>query len=89
MLPIGTYSDVSAREFSCVNLRPDSDLHTRYHGRYPWTIEAVFKQYGDVVRIAPNELAFFTVEAQSGSLSSIDSQPIAQKAKCISIDHII
>lgn len=73
----------------CVNLRPDSDLHTRYHGRYPWMIEAVFKQYGDVVRIAPNELAFFTVEAQSGSFSSTDSQPMGQKVKCVSVNHIL
>lgn len=78
-----------AREFSYVNLRPDSDLHTRYHGRYPWAIEAVFKRYGDVVRIAPNELAFFTVEAQSGSSSSIHSQPMVQKVKYVSVNRIL
>lgn len=89
MRSIGTYDEVLASKFSCVDLRPDSDLHTRYHGRYPWAIEAVFKQYGDVVRIAPNELAFFTVEAQSGSLSSIYSQTIAQKVKCVIVNRIL
>ncbi|KAI1274257.1 cytochrome P450 [Xylaria sp. FL0933] len=37
-----------------------------YHwltGRYPWTIENVLKKYGDVVRIAPNEVVFFTAQA--------------------------
>ncbi|KUI57993.1 hypothetical protein VP1G_05332 [Cytospora mali] len=32
-------------------------------GRYPWIIENVLKQYGDVVRIAPNELVFLTPQA--------------------------
>ncbi|KAJ3580102.1 hypothetical protein NPX13_g467 [Xylaria arbuscula] len=32
-------------------------------GRYPWATEKVLKRYGDVVRIAPNELLFFTLEA--------------------------
>ncbi|KAJ2985343.1 hypothetical protein NUW58_g5586 [Xylaria curta] len=32
-------------------------------GRYPWETEKVLKTYGDVVRIAPNELLFFTPEA--------------------------
>ncbi|KAI0115673.1 cytochrome P450 [Nemania sp. FL0031] len=37
-----------------------------YHwlmGRWPWAIESVLHQYGDVVRIAPNELVFFTPQA--------------------------
>ncbi|KAI1176374.1 cytochrome P450 [Nemania sp. FL0916] len=48
-----------------------SELWYAYHwfsGRYPWAIEAAFKKYGDVVRIAPNELAFFRVEAQTDIL---------------------
>ncbi|KAF7537746.1 hypothetical protein G7054_g3474 [Neopestalotiopsis clavispora] len=48
-----------------------SNLWYAYHwfgGRYPWVIESTFKKYGDVVRIAPNELAFFRVEAQSDIL---------------------
>ncbi|KAF2874416.1 cytochrome P450 [Massariosphaeria phaeospora] len=43
-----------------------SNLWYAYHwfsGRYPWTIEKVVHQYGPVVRIAPNELAFFTPQA--------------------------
>ncbi|KAG8169791.1 hypothetical protein KVR01_000536 [Diaporthe batatas] len=32
-------------------------------GKYPWIIEKVIKQYGDVVRIAPNELVFLKPEA--------------------------
>ncbi|RYP08470.1 hypothetical protein DL764_001896 [Monosporascus ibericus] len=32
-------------------------------GRYPWAIETALREYGRVVRIAPNELAFFTPEA--------------------------
>lgn len=32
-------------------------------GKYPWIIEDVLKQYGDVVRIAPNELVFLTPQA--------------------------
>ncbi|KAH9908663.1 cytochrome P450 [Xylariomycetidae sp. FL2044] len=37
-----------------------------YHwrsGRYPWAIERALSQYGGVVRIAPNELVFFTPQA--------------------------
>ncbi|ROW04726.1 hypothetical protein VMCG_04770 [Cytospora schulzeri] len=32
-------------------------------GRYPWAIEDALRKYGDVVRIAPNELVFFTPQA--------------------------
>ncbi|ROW15259.1 hypothetical protein VPNG_03106 [Cytospora leucostoma] len=32
-------------------------------GRWPWKIEEVLRNYGDVVRIAPNELVFLTPEA--------------------------
>ncbi|KAL2291494.1 hypothetical protein FJTKL_12884 [Diaporthe vaccinii] len=32
-------------------------------GRYPWAIEKALKQYGDAVRIAPNELVFFSQQA--------------------------
>ncbi|KAI1422851.1 cytochrome P450 [Xylaria sp. FL1777] len=32
-------------------------------GRYPWVIEETLRQYGDVVRIAPNELVFLTPQA--------------------------
>ncbi|KAI0194231.1 cytochrome P450 [Astrocystis sublimbata] len=48
-----------------------SELWYAYHwftGRYPWAVEAAFKKYGDIVRVAPNELAFFRVEAQTDIL---------------------
>ncbi|KAI0378985.1 isotrichodermin C-15 hydroxylase [Hypomontagnella monticulosa] len=32
-------------------------------GRYPWTIEQLAKEYGDVVRVAPNEIVFSAPEA--------------------------
>jgi hypothetical protein len=38
-------------------------LAPRLSGRYPWAIEDVLGKYGDVVRIAPNELVFFTPQA--------------------------
>ena len=35
-------------------------------GRYPWAIEDALRTYGDVLRIAPNELVFFTPQAFLG-----------------------
>ncbi|KAH7406367.1 isotrichodermin C-15 hydroxylase [Phaeosphaeria sp. MPI-PUGE-AT-0046c] len=32
-------------------------------GRYPWKIEAALQRYGDIVRVAPNELVFITPQA--------------------------
>lgn len=43
-----------------------SNVWYAYHwfsGRYPWAIENALRKYGDVVRIAPNELVFFTPQA--------------------------
>ncbi|KAI0397649.1 cytochrome P450 [Xylariaceae sp. FL0594] len=43
-----------------------SNLWYAYHwlsGRYPWAIEDALRTYGPVVRIAPNELVFFTPAA--------------------------
>ncbi|KAK8043801.1 hypothetical protein PG994_012639 [Apiospora phragmitis] len=43
-----------------------SNLWYAYHwlsGRWPWTVEKALYRYGPVVRIAPNELAFFTPQA--------------------------
>ncbi|KAI1317132.1 cytochrome P450 [Xylariaceae sp. FL0255] len=31
--------------------------------RWPWAVEAALKQYGDIVRVAPNELAFANPQA--------------------------
>lgn len=43
-----------------------SDAHSRFSGRYPWAIEDALRKYGDVVRIAPNDLVFFTPQAFLG-----------------------
>ncbi|KAI1506764.1 cytochrome P450 [Biscogniauxia marginata] len=43
-----------------------SNVWYGYHwlsGRYPWAIEDALRKYGPVVRIAPNELAFYTPQA--------------------------
>lgn len=43
-----------------------SNVWYAYHwlsGRWPWAVEQVLHRYGSVVRIAPNELAFFTPQA--------------------------
>ncbi|KAF7865957.1 hypothetical protein EAF04_006121 [Stromatinia cepivora] len=43
-----------------------SNIWYAYHwlsGRYPWAIEDVLLKYGDVVRIAPNDLVFLTPQA--------------------------
>ncbi|KAI0379537.1 cytochrome P450 [Hypomontagnella monticulosa] len=34
-------------------------------GRYPWAVEEALRKYGDVVRVAPNELVFITPQAAS------------------------
>ena len=44
-----------------------SDMPSRFSGRYPWAVEDTLHEYGDVVRIAPNELCFFTPQAFLGS----------------------
>ncbi|OBT60470.1 hypothetical protein VE03_10312 [Pseudogymnoascus sp. 23342-1-I1] len=43
-----------------------SNVWYGYHwlsGKYPWAIENTLRKYGDVVRIAPNELVFITPQA--------------------------
>ncbi|KAI0015518.1 cytochrome P450 [Xylariomycetidae sp. FL0641] len=43
-----------------------SNVWYGYHwlsGRYPWAVERALREYGPVVRIAPNELAFFRPQA--------------------------
>lgn len=40
-----------------------ADARARLSGRWPWAIEDALRKYGDVVRIAPNELVFFTPQA--------------------------
>ncbi|TLD11768.1 hypothetical protein PspLS_11644 [Pyricularia sp. CBS 133598] len=43
-----------------------SDLWYAYHwltGRWPWAVEGAFRKHGDIVRIAPNEIAIFGYKA--------------------------
>ncbi|KAH9985272.1 cytochrome P450 [Xylariaceae sp. FL0662B] len=50
-----------------------SDIWLAYHslaGRWPWAVEDAIKTYGDVVRIAPNELVFATPQALADLYSS-------------------
>ncbi|KAI4869205.1 cytochrome P450 [Hypoxylon rubiginosum] len=52
-----------------------SNVWYAYHwlsGRWPWAVEAAIKQYGDVVRVAPNELAFGDPRAAEDIYSSHD-----------------
>ncbi len=51
-------------------------------GRYPWAIENALKKYGDVVRIAPNELVFITPQATIGELEY-------RNHDCFILDQII
>ncbi|KAK4180645.1 cytochrome P450 [Triangularia setosa] len=45
-------------------------------GRYPWAMQQAFRDYGDVVRIAPNELVFITPKAYTDIYtSSINGRP--------------
>ncbi|KAK2022913.1 cytochrome P450 [Colletotrichum zoysiae] len=45
-------------------------------GRYPWAMQRAFREYGDVVRIAPNELVFITPKAYTDIYtSSINGRP--------------
>jgi hypothetical protein len=39
-------------------------------GKWPWTIEQILKQYGDVVRVGPNELVFVSPQAAKGPFFS-------------------
>ena len=52
----------------------DLDMIFRFSGRYPWAIEDALHKYGDVVRIAPNELVFFTPQAFLGWYMTLASQ---------------
>jgi hypothetical protein len=47
-----------------------SNVWYGYHwitGKYPMAIRKALEQYGDVVRIAPNELVFIKPQAASGN----------------------
>ncbi|KAI0391256.1 cytochrome P450 [Xylariaceae sp. FL0594] len=53
-------------KFSGPRIAAVSNIWYAYHWlsrRWPWAVEAALKQYGDIVRIAPNELAFGSPQA--------------------------
>ncbi|KAA6414754.1 MAG: Cytochrome P450 [Lasallia pustulata] len=50
-----------------------------FSGRYPWTIDDALRKYGDVLRIAPNKLAFFTPQAFLGKYSILTSQQFTDR----------
>ncbi|KAI9927012.1 hypothetical protein MW887_003393 [Aspergillus wentii] len=50
-------------------------------GRYPWAMQRVMGEYGDVVRIAPNELVFTSPKAYTDIYTStINSRPAFVKS---------
>ncbi|KAJ0166068.1 Isotrichodermin C-15 hydroxylase [Colletotrichum tanaceti] len=50
-------------------------------GRYPWAMQTAFERYGDVVRIAPNELVFITPKAYADIYTStINGRPAFVKS---------
>ena len=60
-------------KFSGPKVAAVSNLWYAYHwfsGRYPWAIEKTLEQYGDVVRIAPNEVVFMRPQAAVDILMS-------------------
>ncbi|KAI1375296.1 isotrichodermin C-15 hydroxylase [Hypoxylon crocopeplum] len=62
-----------ASKFPGPKLAAISNIPYAYHwmsGRWPWAVEKMLKQYGNVVRVAPNELAFITPQAKLDILGS-------------------
>ncbi|XXG94033.1 hypothetical protein Hte_000284 [Hypoxylon texense] len=58
-----------ASKFPGPKLAAVSNVWYAYHwfmGRWPWKMEQMIRKYGNVVRIAPNELVFWTPEATNG-----------------------
>ncbi|KAI0019240.1 benzoate 4-monooxygenase cytochrome P450 [Xylariomycetidae sp. FL0641] len=47
-------------------------FHPLLSGRYPWATERALRKYGDIVRIAPNELLFLTPQASLDIYGSHD-----------------
>ncbi|KAI2782286.1 isotrichodermin C-15 hydroxylase [Daldinia loculata] len=55
-----------ASKFPGPKLAAISNFYYAYswlRGRYPWVVEQLAKEYGDIVRIAPNEVVFSTPQA--------------------------
>ncbi|KAI0903786.1 isotrichodermin C-15 hydroxylase [Ustulina deusta] len=62
-----------ASKFPGPKLAAISNIPYAYHwisGRWPWAVEDMLKQYGKIVRVAPNELAFITPQAKVDILGS-------------------
>ncbi|KAI0101914.1 isotrichodermin C-15 hydroxylase [Nemania sp. FL0031] len=62
-----------ALRFPGPKLAAISNIPYAYHwisGRWPWAVENMLKQYGNIVRVAPNELAFITPQAKVDILGS-------------------
>ncbi|KAI1846314.1 hypothetical protein JX266_007519 [Neoarthrinium moseri] len=62
-----------ASRFPGPRLAAVSNLWYAYHwatGQYPWAVMEALKKYGDVVRVAPNELVFITPQAFSDIYNS-------------------
>ncbi|KAF2994233.1 hypothetical protein E8E14_002850 [Neopestalotiopsis sp. 37M] len=58
-----------AAKFPGPKLAAISNVWYAYHwatGKCPWAVARALKKYGDVVRVAPNELVFITPQAFSG-----------------------
>ncbi|KAI1170091.1 cytochrome P450 [Nemania sp. FL0916] len=59
-----------AAKFPGPKLAAISNIPYAYHwlrGRWPWAVEEMVKQYGDIVRVAPNEIVFTTTQAALGN----------------------
>ena len=59
--------------------KKNSSDEYRVAGKYPWAVVEALRKYGDVVRVAPNELAFITPQAFAGTEYSLInlSSPVA------------
>lgn len=62
-------------------------MHSRFSGRYPWAIEDALRKYGDVLRIAPNDLVFFTPQAFLGRYSIATLQQFTDTPSDIYFPH--
>ncbi|KAH7329712.1 cytochrome P450, partial [Stachybotrys elegans] len=55
-------------------------------GRYPWAMQRVLQEYGDVVRVAPNELVFITPKAYTDIYNSnIGGRPAFTKTDMLEL----
>ena len=62
-------------------------MPSRFSGRYPWAVEDALRKYGDVLRIAPNDLVFFTPQAFLGKFWILTSQHFTDRPPDIYSPH--